>query len=117
MYFIILKTSLVVIKYSLVPNRHDFSICGLNTTAALATVENKIPNVSDLVKKKKTDYDAKIIRRGANILPHLIVINYYNEILDKEITEKGLVDKSNILGFRGNSDLDKSHFEYDGMQS
>ena len=30
----------------------------LATTASLTTVENKIPNVSDLVKK--ADYDAKI---------------------------------------------------------
>ena len=33
-------------------------ITNLGTTAALTTVENKIPNVSDLVKK--ADYDAKI---------------------------------------------------------
>ena len=34
------------------------SINGLAITAVLTAVENKIPNVSDLVKK--TDYDAKI---------------------------------------------------------
>ena len=34
------------------------SITNLATTVALTNVENKIPNVSDLVKK--ADYDAKI---------------------------------------------------------
>ena len=34
------------------------SITNLATTAALTTVENKIPNISDLVKK--ADYDAEI---------------------------------------------------------
>ena len=34
------------------------SVTNLVTTAALASVENKIPNVSDLVKK--ADYDEKI---------------------------------------------------------
>ena len=39
--------------------KHEIpSITNLVTTAGLATVENKIPNVSDSVKK--TDYDAKI---------------------------------------------------------
>ena len=32
-------------------------ISGLATNAALTTVENKIPNINDLVKK--TDYDVK----------------------------------------------------------
>ena len=38
------------------------SIIGLATIASLNDVKNKIPNVSDLVKKKKkkTDFDAKI---------------------------------------------------------
>ena len=34
------------------------SIFGLATTAAFIAVENKIPDISNLVKK--TDYDAKI---------------------------------------------------------
>ena len=33
---------------------------GLATTAALTAVENKIPDVNNLVKKK-TDYDAEIL--------------------------------------------------------
>ena len=35
------------------------SITGLATTVAFNAVQNKIPNVSNLVKKK-TDYDTKI---------------------------------------------------------
>ena len=37
---------------------NDCSIAGLATTAALTAVENKIPKVSNLIKK--TDKDAKI---------------------------------------------------------
>ena len=44
------------------------SITNLVTTAAFTSVENKIPNNSDLVKK--ADYDAEI-----NFLPHLILIS------------------------------------------
>ena len=34
---------------------------GLATTAALTAVENKIPDVNNLVKEKKIDYDAEIL--------------------------------------------------------
>ena len=36
------------------------TISGLDTTATLTAVENKIPSVSSLVKKKKRDYNTKI---------------------------------------------------------
>ena len=42
------------------------------TTTALNTVENKIPNVSNLVKK--TDYEAKV-RENENKLIIIIMIN------------------------------------------
>ena len=48
-------------------------ITNLATTAAFTTVENKIPNFSDLVKK--TDYDAKISEMQKNILVLLIIIS------------------------------------------
>ena len=48
-------------------------ITTLVATAALTTVENKIPSVSDLVKKK-TDYDPKISDME-NILLLLIIIS------------------------------------------
>ena len=36
------------------------NISVLATTNTLTSLGNKIPNFSNLVKKKKTDYDAKI---------------------------------------------------------
>ena len=50
------------------------SIINLTTTSAgLTTVQNKIPNVSDLVKK--ADYDAKIQKLKINILLIMITIS------------------------------------------
>ena len=49
------------------------SITNLPTTAALTAVENKIPNVSDLVKK--TNYDEKASEIQKNILLLLIIIS------------------------------------------
>ena len=48
-------------------------ITNLATTAAFTTVENKIPNFSDLLKK--IDYDAKISEMEKNILVLLIIIS------------------------------------------
>ena len=50
------------------------SISGLATNSALTGVENKIPDVSSLVKKNKTDYDAKILDINLNILLQPIII-------------------------------------------
>ena len=47
------------------------SSSGFATTPAYTTVENKIPDVSNAVKK--TDYDAEIL--NLNILLQLIIIN------------------------------------------
>ena len=44
------------------------SISGLATNSALTAVENKIPNVSSLVKK--TDYNAKISEMEKKITDH-----------------------------------------------
>ena len=44
------------------------SISGLATNAALATVENKIPNINNLVIK--TDYDAKITEIEKKLTDH-----------------------------------------------
>ena len=62
------------------------SITGLATTAAFNAVENKIPDVSNLVKK--TDYDAKISGIESK---HLITSDYNkftNEVIDNKIKEK-----------------------------
>ena len=63
------------------------SINGLATTNALTAVQNKRPNVSNLVKK-----------------------NYVAEILDiksKYVKQKQLVDQSDIARFINNSNLNK----------
>ena len=44
------------------------SISGLATTSTLAAVENKVPNVSSLVKK--TDYDLKVNEIEKKITDH-----------------------------------------------
>ena len=63
------------------------SITNLATAAALTTVKNKIPNVSDLVKK--ADYDAKI----SEIENKYFTTSDYNKFtsnntLDAKITKK-----------------------------
>ena len=68
-------------------------------TGALTAVENKMSNVTNLIKK--TDYDAKISDTTADYN------NCTSQPLDVKIKQKELVDKSVISGFINNSDLDK----------
>ena len=49
------------------------SVTNLVTTAAVASVENKIPNVSDLVKE--ADYDEKISEMEKKNILLLIIIS------------------------------------------
>ena len=49
------------------------NITNLATTAARTTVENKIPNVRDFVKK--ANYDAKVSKIEKKVLLLLIIIN------------------------------------------
>ena len=65
-------------------------------------VENKIPNVSNLVKKQITMQKHQTLR--LNISRHKCM----GEILNAK-TKKGLVDKYDISGFIDNSDLDKKN--------
>ena len=69
----------------------------MDTTAVLTAVENKIPNVSSVVKK--TEYDPKI----SDIESKYINTADYNKFTEDTITNKikreGLVDKSAIAGF------------------
>ena len=74
---------------------------GLVTNAALTPVENKIPDISNLVKK--TDYDAKIL----DIKCKYFSTADYNKFTNKKIKQKQLVNKSNIGVFINNSDLNK----------
>ena len=46
------------------------NITSLATNSALTAVENEIPDVSSLVKKKKTDYDGKILDIESKVINH-----------------------------------------------
>ena len=62
------------------------SISGLATTTALTVVENKIPNISDLVKKADYDNETKDIKDK-----YFITSNdnkFTNNILDAKIRAK-----------------------------
>ena len=58
------------------------SIINLATTAALTTIENKIPNASDLVKK--ADYDAEI----KDIKSKYFTTSDYNKLTNNMLDEK-----------------------------
>ena len=79
------------------------SVTDLATIAALNDVTNKIPNVSDLVKKQIMMQKRNMWR--VNISQLLIFIT--NEILDVMIKNKNLVNKSDIAEFIKNTDLDE----------
>ena len=60
-------------------------------------VENKIPNVNNIVKK--TDFDVKILDIQSN---YFVTSNYNkltNEIVKARKKEKDLVNKFDVLGF------------------
>ena len=63
----LLKRQITMLK-SLKQREKIPSISGLATNAALATVENKIPNINNLVIK--TDYDAKITEIEKKLTDH-----------------------------------------------
>ena len=70
-------------------------IINLATTAALTTVENKTPNVSDLVKK--SDYDAKDQKLKIYIYINTSACNKFtSNALDAKITQKKLVNESDL---------------------
>ena len=73
------------------------------TTAALNVVENKIPGVSDLVKK--IDYDTKVSDIETKYLTTSDYNKFSGELLEVKIKEKGFVDTSNISNPVKNFDL------------
>ena len=86
------------------------SITNLATTSALAVVENKIPDTSNLVKK--TDYDTKVgeIENRMISLNRKIVSNKTKDIsIENELKKLKTFDLSY---FRG-----KNHFDEDGNQN
>ena len=82
---------------------HGFT--GLATSAALNAVENKIPDVINLVKEK--DYDAKILNIESKYLTTDDCNTFTSQALDPKIKQKELGDKSAIAGFIKTADLDK----------
>ena len=76
------------------------SISGLVTNVALTAVENKIPNISSLVKK--TDYDTKITEKGKNLTDHnqdkYITTTEFNtlatDVFNAEISQSKFSDKN-----------------------
>ena len=65
------------------------NITNLATTAALTNVDNKIPNVSDLVKK--ADYDAGISEMENKYFTTSDYTKFTSNTLDVKITQKNLV--------------------------
>ena len=70
-------------KKSEIPN-----IANLAATAALTSVENKIPNVGDLVKK--ADYDAKISEMEKKYFNNTDYNKFISNTLDAKIAQKKL---------------------------
>ena len=69
----------------------------------MTTVENKIPNVSDVVKK--ADYDEKMLDIESKYITTADYNKFISETLDAKIKQKELIDKSAIAGFINNADL------------
>ena len=74
-------------------------------TGTLTAVENKISNVTNLIKK--TDYGAKISDIESKYFTTADYNSCTSQTRDVKIKQKELVDKSVISGFINNSDLDK----------
>ena len=78
------------------------SIVGLATTSALTTVQNKIPDVSSLVKK--TDYNTKITEIGKKVTDHnhdkCITTpesnKFAREVFNERLKQANLVTKKNF---------------------
>ena len=75
------------------------------TNSALTAVENKISDVSNLVKK--TDYDAKILDIESNYITTANYNKFTKEIVDNSMKNKNLVDRSAFARFINNTDLYK----------
>ena len=65
------------------------SVPSLATTAALTSVENKIPNFSELVKK--ADYDAKISEMETKYFTASDYNNFMTKTLHAKITQESFL--------------------------
>ena len=71
----------------------------------MTAVENKIPDVSNLVKK--TDYDPKISDIESKYFTTADYNKFTSQTLDEKIKQKEFIDTSAIAGFINNTHLDK----------
>ena len=67
----------------------------------------KIPDASNLAKKKKTDYDANATDIENNNITTADYNKFTKNIVDNSIKSKNLVDKSDIAGFINNAKVDR----------
>ena len=72
----------------------------------MTAVENKIPDVSNFVKKK-TDFDAKVSYIESKSFTTADHNKCTSQTLDAKIKQKELVDKYAIAGFINNAASDK----------
>ena len=93
------------------------SISGLPTTTTLTAVENKIPNDSNIVKKKrkKTDYNTKINEVEKKITDHghdkYITTPEFNKLTVENfaarLAQANLATKSDSANFVDKTDFDE----------
>ena len=81
-------------------------ISRLATNVGLTAVENKIPDINNLVKKKK-EYDANITKIESKYVTTTDYNKCTKNIVDNNIKSKNLVDKFDIAEFINNTDLDQ----------
>ena len=92
---VILRSKILQIKYLVL----------LSYSAAVTAVENKIPNISNQVKKE--DYVEKIKETEGKYFTTYDYNKITNNILDAKIKNKILVNRSDISGIIHNTDLDE----------
>ena len=73
----------------------------------MTAVENNIPDVINLVKEKKTDYDAKVSDIRSKYISTTDYNKFAKNIVDNSIKSKNLFDKSAIAGFINSANLEK----------
>ena len=81
------------------------SITGLVSTFPLTVVENKIPDVSKLVKK--TQYDTKTSENESKYITTADYNKCTRNRVANQTKSKNVIDKSNMSGFIKNADLAK----------
>ena len=80
------------------------NISSLATNSALTSVENKRPDVINLVKK--TNYDAKISDIEVKYITTADYNKFTKNVVSNNIKSKELVNKSGVVGFINNAELD-----------